>query len=83
MEKRALPYVQAELMRHHANNAQMLADESELEFLKVQKRCFRCFFETDKDKAMPTLLCAAGVPAVTGVRGLLPPSDARQKAFRQ
>ncbi|XP_023196440.1 FERM and PDZ domain-containing protein 2 isoform X2 [Xiphophorus maculatus] len=35
MEKRALPYVQAELLRLHANNAQMLTDESELEFLKI------------------------------------------------
>lgn len=35
MEKRALPYIQAELTRLHANNAQMPADESELEFLKV------------------------------------------------
>uniref|UniRef100_A0A3B5L179 FERM and PDZ domain containing 2 n=1 Tax=Xiphophorus couchianus TaxID=32473 RepID=A0A3B5L179_9TELE len=34
MEKRALPYVQAELLRLHANNAQMLTNESELEFLK-------------------------------------------------
>ncbi|XP_038592269.1 FERM and PDZ domain-containing protein 2 [Micropterus salmoides] len=35
MEKRALPYIQGELLRLHTNNAQMLADESELEFLKV------------------------------------------------
>lgn len=35
MEKRALPYIQGELTRLHANNAQMPADESELEFLKV------------------------------------------------
>ncbi|XP_054913565.1 FERM and PDZ domain-containing protein 2 isoform X4 [Poeciliopsis prolifica] len=35
MEKRALPYIQAELLRLHANNAQMLTDESKLEFLKV------------------------------------------------
>ncbi|XP_040033289.1 FERM and PDZ domain-containing protein 2 isoform X1 [Gasterosteus aculeatus] len=35
MEKRALPLIQAELLRLHANNAQMLTDESELEFLKV------------------------------------------------
>ncbi|XP_074519818.1 FERM and PDZ domain-containing protein 2 [Halichoeres trimaculatus] len=35
MEKRALPYIQGELLRLHNNNAQMLADESELEFLKV------------------------------------------------
>ncbi|XP_023251269.1 FERM and PDZ domain-containing protein 2 [Seriola lalandi dorsalis] len=34
MEKRALPYVQEELLRLHTNNAQMLSDESELEFLK-------------------------------------------------
>lgn len=37
MEKRALPHIQAELLRLHTNNAQMLADESELEFLKVAK----------------------------------------------
>lgn len=37
MEKRALPLIQAELLRLHANNAQMLTDESELEFLKVAK----------------------------------------------
>lgn len=35
MEKRALPYIQGELLRLHTNNAQMLTDESELEFLKV------------------------------------------------
>uniref|UniRef100_A0A3B4XBQ4 FERM and PDZ domain containing 2 n=1 Tax=Seriola lalandi dorsalis TaxID=1841481 RepID=A0A3B4XBQ4_SERLL len=35
MEKRALPYVQEELLRLHTNNAQMLSDESELEFLKL------------------------------------------------
>ncbi|XP_077359927.1 FERM and PDZ domain-containing protein 2 isoform X1 [Festucalex cinctus] len=35
IEKRALPYILEELQRLHANNAQMLADESELEFLKV------------------------------------------------
>ncbi|KAF0025150.1 hypothetical protein F2P81_022031 [Scophthalmus maximus] len=35
MEKRALPYIKEELLRLHTNNAQMLADESELEFLKV------------------------------------------------
>lgn len=37
MEKRALPYIQGELTRLHANNAQMLAEESELEFLKVAR----------------------------------------------
>lgn len=57
MEKRALPYVQAELLRHHANNAQMLADESELEFLKVLNRPFRCVSGTGKAKATPALLC--------------------------
>ncbi|XP_028990190.1 FERM and PDZ domain-containing protein 2 isoform X2 [Betta splendens] len=35
MEKRALPYIQAELLRLHMSNAQMLHEESELEFLKV------------------------------------------------
>ncbi|XP_030255129.1 tyrosine-protein phosphatase non-receptor type 13 isoform X1 [Sparus aurata] len=35
MEKRALPYIQGELLRLHTNNAQMLANESELEFLKL------------------------------------------------
>ncbi|XP_019108800.2 FERM and PDZ domain-containing protein 2 isoform X1 [Larimichthys crocea] len=35
MEKRALPYIQGELLRLHTSNAQMLTDESELEFLKV------------------------------------------------
>ncbi|CAL9702348.1 unnamed protein product [Knipowitschia caucasica] len=35
MEKRALPYIQEELLRLHTNNAQMLPEESELEFLKV------------------------------------------------
>ncbi|KAJ0016346.1 hypothetical protein NQD34_014636, partial [Periophthalmus magnuspinnatus] len=35
MEKRALPYIQEELLRLHTNNAQMLTEESELEFLKV------------------------------------------------
>ncbi|TNN35302.1 FERM and PDZ domain-containing protein 2 [Liparis tanakae] len=35
MERRALPHIQGELLRLHANNAQMLADESELEFLKA------------------------------------------------
>ncbi|KAJ3608135.1 hypothetical protein NHX12_025185 [Muraenolepis orangiensis] len=37
MEKRALPYIQEELLRLHINNAQMLTDESELEFLKVSQ----------------------------------------------
>uniref|UniRef100_A0A3Q0T492 FERM and PDZ domain containing 2 n=1 Tax=Amphilophus citrinellus TaxID=61819 RepID=A0A3Q0T492_AMPCI len=36
MEKCALPYIQGELLRLHSNNAQMLTDESELEFLKQQ-----------------------------------------------
>ncbi|KAJ0060173.1 hypothetical protein NL108_004014, partial [Boleophthalmus pectinirostris] len=36
MEKRALPYIQEELLRLHTNNAQMLTEETELEFLKVQ-----------------------------------------------
>uniref|UniRef100_UPI0037E954CF FERM and PDZ domain-containing protein 2 n=1 Tax=Semicossyphus pulcher TaxID=241346 RepID=UPI0037E954CF len=35
MEKRALPYIQGELLRLHTNNTQMLGDESELEFLKL------------------------------------------------
>ncbi|XP_035853118.1 FERM and PDZ domain-containing protein 2 isoform X1 [Sander lucioperca] len=35
MEKRALPHIQGELLRLHTKNAQMLTDESELEFLKV------------------------------------------------
>ncbi|XP_035000904.2 FERM and PDZ domain-containing protein 2 isoform X1 [Hippoglossus stenolepis] len=35
MEKRALPYIKDELLRLQTNNAQMLTDESELEFLKV------------------------------------------------
>ncbi|XP_026207565.1 tyrosine-protein phosphatase non-receptor type 13 [Anabas testudineus] len=35
MEKRALPYIQGELLRLHISNAQLLTDESELEFLKV------------------------------------------------
>lgn len=38
MEKRALPYIQEELLRLHTNNAQMLTDESEQEFLKVPKQ---------------------------------------------
>ncbi|KAI4799654.1 hypothetical protein KUCAC02_016781 [Chaenocephalus aceratus] len=35
MEKRALPYIQGELLRLHANNAQMLPDEAELDYLKL------------------------------------------------
>ncbi|KAA8581177.1 hypothetical protein FQN60_002758 [Etheostoma spectabile] len=35
MEKRALPHIQGELLQLHTKNAQMLTDESELEFLKV------------------------------------------------
>ncbi|XP_037133907.1 tyrosine-protein phosphatase non-receptor type 13 [Syngnathus acus] len=35
IEKRALPYILEELQRLHTNNAQMLTEESELEFLKV------------------------------------------------
>ncbi|XP_077481618.1 FERM and PDZ domain-containing protein 2 isoform X1 [Stigmatopora argus] len=35
MEKRALPCILGELQRLHSNNAQMLAEESEVEFLKV------------------------------------------------
>lgn len=38
MEKRALPYIREELQRLHANNAQMLTEESEVEFLKVTRR---------------------------------------------
>ncbi|CAL8302779.1 unnamed protein product [Lota lota] len=37
MEKRALPYIQDELLRLHVSNAQMLSDESEMEFLKVSQ----------------------------------------------
>lgn len=48
MEKRALPYIQGELQRLHSNNAQMLTDESEFEFLKVgtnrKKSCCLFFF---------------------------------------
>lgn len=46
MEKRALPYIQGELQRLHSNNAQMLADESEFEFLKVatNRKIMLCFF---------------------------------------
>uniref|UniRef100_A0A3P9HDR9 FERM and PDZ domain containing 2 n=1 Tax=Oryzias latipes TaxID=8090 RepID=A0A3P9HDR9_ORYLA len=67
MEKRALPYVQAELMRHHANNAQMLADESELEFLKQQLPEYGVFFHRvmrDKkplDGEIILGVCAKGV----------------------
>ncbi|XP_063748697.1 tyrosine-protein phosphatase non-receptor type 13 isoform X2 [Eleginops maclovinus] len=35
LEKRALPYIQKELLRLHTNNAQMLVDEAELDFLKL------------------------------------------------
>ncbi|XP_024913875.1 FERM and PDZ domain-containing protein 2 [Cynoglossus semilaevis] len=35
MEKRALPYIQEELLRLHSNNTQLVPDECELEFLKV------------------------------------------------
>ncbi|XP_031699859.1 FERM and PDZ domain-containing protein 2 [Anarrhichthys ocellatus] len=35
MEKRALPHIQGELLRLHTNYAQMLPDESEIEYLKV------------------------------------------------
>uniref|UniRef100_UPI003AAA2768 FERM and PDZ domain-containing protein 2 n=1 Tax=Centroberyx gerrardi TaxID=166262 RepID=UPI003AAA2768 len=38
MEKRALPYIRQELMQLHTNNAQMLTDESEFEFLKVSQQ---------------------------------------------
>ncbi|KAM4624537.1 FERM and PDZ domain-containing protein 2 [Polymixia lowei] len=37
MEKRALPYIREQLLQRHANNTQMLTDESELEFLKVSQ----------------------------------------------
>lgn len=40
MEKRALPYIQEELLRLHTNNTQMLTDESEIEFLKVEEWSF-------------------------------------------
>lgn len=35
MEKIALPCLREELPRLHANNAQMLPEEAEMEFLKV------------------------------------------------
>ncbi|XP_056153588.1 tyrosine-protein phosphatase non-receptor type 13 [Lampris incognitus] len=38
MEKRALPYIKGELLRLHRNNAQMLVDEAEREFLKVSQQ---------------------------------------------
>ncbi|KAG7249005.1 hypothetical protein CRUP_023084 [Coryphaenoides rupestris] len=45
MEKRALPYIRDQLLRLHISNAQMLTDESELEFLKVTKHTmFVCFY---------------------------------------
>ncbi|XP_036072929.1 FERM and PDZ domain-containing protein 2 [Oryzias melastigma] len=75
MEKRALPYVQAELLRHHANNAQMLADESELEFLKVCQQLpeYGVFFHRvmrDKKPSDGEIIlgvCAKGV-SVYGVK---------------
>lgn len=35
MEKMAMPCLKQELLHLHANNANMTAEESELEFLKV------------------------------------------------
>lgn len=37
MEKRALPYIQEELLRLHSNNTHLVPDECELEFLKVEQ----------------------------------------------
>lgn len=51
MEKRALPYIQGELQRLHSNNAQMLTDESEFEFLKVAQRA-NCGFISSKIRAI-------------------------------
>eukprot|EP00064_Thunnus_orientalis_P012454 superscaffoldBa00001912_g12489 len=53
MERRALPYVQGELLRLHTNNAQMLTDESELEFLKVCQQLPEygvLFYQVTRDK---------------------------------
>lgn len=68
MEKRALPYIQGELLRLHTNNAQMLTDESELEFLKVAiivnfdneneclVVCLRLLFEDSSQHVTPVQL---------------------------
>ncbi|XP_029933905.1 FERM and PDZ domain-containing protein 2 [Myripristis murdjan] len=69
MERRALPYIQEELLRLHINNAQMLTDESELEFLKVSQQLpeYGVFFyrvKRDKrpaDGEMVLGVCAKGV----------------------
>jgi hypothetical protein len=37
LEKMALPTLKEELSRFHANNAEMLPEEAETEFLKVRK----------------------------------------------
>ncbi|XP_015255966.1 PREDICTED: FERM and PDZ domain-containing protein 2-like [Cyprinodon variegatus] len=68
MEKRALPYIQAELLKLHATNAQMIADESELEFLKVCQQLpeYGVFFhrvirEKKPDGEIVLGVCAKGV----------------------
>ncbi|XP_038123111.1 tyrosine-protein phosphatase non-receptor type 13 [Cyprinodon tularosa] len=68
MEKRALPYIQAELLKLHATNAQMTADESEVEFLKVCQQLpeYGVFFhrvirEKKPDGEIVLGVCAKGV----------------------
>ncbi|KAM3860021.1 FERM and PDZ domain-containing protein 2 [Diretmus argenteus] len=69
MEKRALPSIREELLRLHTNNAQMLTDESELEFLKVCQQLPEygvSFYRVTREKkpvegAIVLGVCAKGV----------------------
>lgn len=44
MEKMSMPCLKQELQQLHANNANMTAEESELEFLKVNDAFLQLFY---------------------------------------
>lgn len=81
MEKRALPYIQGELTRLHANNAHMTADEAELEFLKVAPPAG--LMKPFSGGAFLRTLGSPGVPAVARVRRDVLPGHAREKTSRR
>lgn len=87
MEKRALPYIQGELQRLHGNNAQMLADESEFEFLKVGTNRKTAFFFLlivlqMFEALLPFWLLPSGVSAVARIWDFALSRDAWEKAPR-
>lgn len=76
-----MPYIQGELQRLHSNNAQMLADESEFEFLKVatNRKMMLCFYlillQTFEALLLVQLL-PSGVSAVARIRDFALSCDA-------